>query len=135
MKQTIFSICTLFKLKKLERFLNITEYKIFLIKGFLICTWPINYLLLIYSSIWLLVICKYRDSNMFGNHFRILNGSECGIGMDCPVVVRPLNHSEVYSTILKNSYIAFSTYRDSYPNVHNFVCTWNNNTEISLHVL
>ena len=35
MFQTIFTICTLFKLKKLKRFLNITEYKIFLIKGFL----------------------------------------------------------------------------------------------------
>ena len=30
-------------------------------------------MLLIYSSIRSLVICKYRDSNMFGNHFRILN--------------------------------------------------------------
>jgi len=30
-------------------------------------------LLLIHSSTTLLIICKYRDSNMFGNHFRILN--------------------------------------------------------------
>ena len=30
-------------------------------------------MLLIYCSIWSLVMCKYRDSNMFGNHFRILN--------------------------------------------------------------
>ena len=35
---------------------------------------PIDYLLLIYDSIRSLdSICKYRDSNMFGNHFRILN--------------------------------------------------------------
>ena len=30
-----FTICTLFNLKKLRGFLNITEYKIFLIKSFL----------------------------------------------------------------------------------------------------
>ena len=30
-------------------------------------------MLLIYTLIRLLVICKYRDSNMLGNHFRILN--------------------------------------------------------------
>ena len=29
--------------------------------------------LYICSSLRSLVICKYRDSNMFGNHFRILN--------------------------------------------------------------
>jgi hypothetical protein len=31
MKHTLFTICTLFNLKQLERFLNITEYIIFLI--------------------------------------------------------------------------------------------------------
>ena len=30
-------------------------------------------MLLIYSLIRSIVICKYRDSNIFGNHFRILN--------------------------------------------------------------
>ena len=45
-KHTYFTICTPTNLKKLKRFLNITEYRIFLIKSF--------------------------------------NGSECGIGIDCP---------------------------------------------------
>ena len=36
MKHTLFTISTLFNIKKLKRFLNITEYTIFLIKSFLI---------------------------------------------------------------------------------------------------
>ena len=67
MKHTLFTICTFLYLKKLKR-LNITEYKILLIKSFLKTS-----LLLIYGSRRSLVISKYRDSNMFRNHFRILN--------------------------------------------------------------
>ena len=61
-----------------------TEYKIFLIKSFLT---TYNYLLLIYSSIRSLIICKYIDSNDFGEpfpHLKCENGSECGIGMGHP---------------------------------------------------
>ena len=36
MKRTVFTICSLFNLEKLKRFLNIAEYKVFLIKSFLI---------------------------------------------------------------------------------------------------
>ena len=35
MKHTLFTISTLLNLKKFKRFLNITEYKLFLIKSFL----------------------------------------------------------------------------------------------------
>ena len=45
-----------FKFKKLKHFLNMTDYKIFLIKSFLITYLSRS-----------LVVCKYRDSNMFGN--------------------------------------------------------------------
>ena len=32
-------------------------------------------------------MCKYKDSNEYGNNFRLLNvSSECEIGMDCPVI-------------------------------------------------
>ena len=48
MKYTLFTICTLFNLKKLKHFLNITEYKIILLKSFLIAY---LFLLLIYSAI------------------------------------------------------------------------------------
>ena len=42
-----------------------------------------------YSSIRSLVICKYRDSNMFGNHFGMLNARmvQCGICDCCEFVV------------------------------------------------
>ena len=76
MKHTLLIICTLLNLKKLKSFLNITEYKVFLIKSFQ----TINYFLLIYSSIRSLVICKYRFK------FKSENGPECGIGVDYPVV-------------------------------------------------
>ena len=73
-----------------KSFLNITEYKIFLKNYYLLIITIILLLslLLIYSSIRSLVSCKYRDSNMFGNHFRILNARmvQSIIGMDCPVI-------------------------------------------------
>ena len=69
MKHTLFTICTLFNLKRLfkyNRILNISYKKL-----------PYYLLIICYlyicSSIRSLVICKFRDSNMFGNHFRILN--------------------------------------------------------------
>ena len=71
MKHTLFTICTLFNLKKLQGFLNITEYIIFLKKKLSHYLLTICYLY-VYSSIRSLVKCKYRDSNMFGDHFRIL---------------------------------------------------------------
>ena len=71
MKHILFTICTLYNLKKLKRFLNITRnisYKKLPYNQLIIC-----YVYNIYNSIRQLVICKYRDSNMLGNHFRILN--------------------------------------------------------------
>ena len=73
MKHTLFTISTLFNIKKLKRFLNITEYTIFLIKSFLITYKLFVTYICICSSIRSLVINKYRESNMFGNHFRIIN--------------------------------------------------------------
>ena len=38
-----------------------------------------------------LVICKYRDSNMFWEpfpHLKCENGPGCGNGMDCPVIIK-----------------------------------------------
>ena len=60
MKHTLFTICTLFNLKKLKRFF---VYNIILIISYK--KLPINHLLLNYSSIRSLNICKHRHSNAF----------------------------------------------------------------------
>ena len=62
MKHTLFTIGSLFNLKKQKRFLNITEYKFFLIKASFKYVWePFP-------------------------HLKRENGSERGIGMDCPAI-------------------------------------------------
>ena len=73
MKHTLITISTLFNLKKIKHFLNITEYKIFPLKSFLITYLLFVTYMYVYSSIRSQVIANIEIQISFENHFRILN--------------------------------------------------------------
>ena len=99
--ETLFTICTLLNLKNLKCFFNLTEYKIFLIKSFVI-----TYLLFV-SYIYFDNVASHMKIQRFKyvwepfSHLKCENGSECGIGMDCPILGRA-SIKKIKKNILKD---------------------------------
>ena len=83
---------------------------------------PINYLLLIYSSMRSLVICKYRDSNKFGNHWKI-----------CILSARMVQSVELVWTVLQH--ISFFPFYPLHPPANIVIIKGQNGTGHSQHIV